>query len=246
MNIQVLLKNFGLSEKETAVYLALIDLGPSPVRAIAAKSKVNRGTSYDILKDLIKLGIASYYNKESKQYFVAEEPEKLLSAIDQKKEDLDEIRTNIKENLPLLKTLFEKQGGKPVIKLYEGNKGIRFILEDVLTTLKNSSDRLYYVYSSSDVKNELYKAYKDFNKDRLKYKICNKVIAFGKGGELVGLDERKWMNAEHGTPTYIIIYSGKVVMISISSSGEPIGVIMEDSGLYQTQKMIFEFNWRQL
>jgi HTH-type transcriptional regulator, sugar sensing transcriptional regulator len=246
MQIQTILKNYGLSEKEISVYLALIELGPSPVRSISAKSKVNRGTTYDILKDLMKQGIVSYYNKESKQYFVAEEPEKLITAIDQKKEDLDEIRTNIKENLPFLKTLFEKQGGKPVIKLYEGNKGIRFILEDVLSTLKNQSDKLYYVYSSSDVKNELYKAYKDFNKDRLRHKISNKVIAFGKGGELVGLDERKWMNAEHGTPTYIIIYSGKVAMISISSSGEPIGVIMEDQGLYQTQKMIFEFNWRQL
>lgn len=246
MNIQIILKNYGLSEKEIAVYLSLIELGPSPVRSIAAKSKVNRGTTYDILKDLIKQGIVSYYNKESKQYFVAEEPEKLLTAIDQKQEDLLEIKASIQENLPLLKTLFEKQGGKPVIKLYEGTKGLRFILEDVLGTLKKTSDKLYYVYSSSEVKGELYKTYKDFNKDRLKAKISNRVIAFGKGGELVGLDERKWMNAEHGTPTYIIIYSGKVAMISRSSSGDPIGVIVEDQALYQTQKMIFEFNWSKL
>jgi sugar-specific transcriptional regulator TrmB len=85
MEIQVILKNFGLSEKEIAVYLALVELGPSSVREISAKSKVNRGTSYDILKSLIALGIVSYYNKESKQYFMAEAPEKLLSAIDQKK-----------------------------------------------------------------------------------------------------------------------------------------------------------------
>ena len=78
MDIQVIFKNFGLSEKEIAVYLALIELGPSSVREIAAKSKVNRGTSYDILKSLIALGIVSYYNKESKQYFIAEQPEKLL------------------------------------------------------------------------------------------------------------------------------------------------------------------------
>src|SRR6185295_7053622 len=122
MQIQVILKNFGLSEKEIAVYLALIELGPSSVREISAKSKVNRGTSYDILKSLIAQGVVSYYNKESKQYFMAEDPEKLLSAIDQKKEDLDEVRENINQNLPLLKTLFGKQGGKPVVKFYEGSK----------------------------------------------------------------------------------------------------------------------------
>ena len=89
MEIQVILKNFGLSEKEIAVYLALIELGPSSVRDLAAKSKVNRGTTYDILKSLINLGIVSYYNKESKQYFISEPPEKLLEAIDRKKEDLE-------------------------------------------------------------------------------------------------------------------------------------------------------------
>ena len=75
-------------------------------------------------------------------------------------------------------------------------------MEDVIASTEKGV-RSYYAYSSSDVKNELYKDYKDFNKDRLKAKIANKVISFGKGGELVGLDERKWMNAEHGTPTYI-------------------------------------------
>src|SRR5665213_1385997 len=116
MEIQSILKNFGLSQKEIAVYLALIELGPSSVRDISAKSKINRGTSYDILKSLISIGIVSYYNKESKQYFMAEPPEKLLGAIDQKKEDLDEVRKNLEISLPLIKTLFEKQGGKPSVK----------------------------------------------------------------------------------------------------------------------------------
>lgn len=85
MDIQVILKDFGLSEKEIAVYLAVVELGKGSAREIAIKSAVNRGTTYDILKSLIQLGIVSYFNKETKQYFVAEQPEKLLLAIDQKK-----------------------------------------------------------------------------------------------------------------------------------------------------------------
>ena len=245
MNIQTILKNFGLNDKEIAVYLALIELGPSPVRVVAQKSKVNRGTAYDILKALQKQGLVSFYDTKSKQHFVAEPPEKLLAAVKGKQEELEEVKKQINESLPELKTIFEKQGGKPIVKSYEGTKGIRFILEDVIATTKNG-DRTYYVYSSADVKSELYKDYKDFNHDRLKSKISNKVISFGRGGELVGLDERKWMPAEQGTPTYILIYSGKVAMISLASSGQPVGVIIEDAALYQTQKMIFEFNWRML
>src|SRR5581483_3487170 len=168
MEIQVILKNFGLSEKEISVYLALIELGPSSVRDIAAKSKVNRGTTYDILKSLMDAGIVSYYNKESKQYFVAEPPEKLLSALNQKKEELDEVRENIERNLPLIKTLFEKQGGKPAVKLYEGAKGIKQVLEDVLSEMAKSQDKTYYLYSSATVKERknVYEDMPDFSKKR--------------------------------------------------------------------------------
>ena len=136
MQIQVVLKNFGLSEKEIYVYLTLIEIGSSSVRTISNKAKVNRGTTYDILKSLINMGIVSYYKKESKQYFIAERPETLLAVLEKKQENLLEVKNDIEKNLPLFKTLFEKQGGKPSVKLYEGLIGIRHILEDVLKKKK--------------------------------------------------------------------------------------------------------------
>ena len=246
MEIQIILKNFGLSEKEISVYLALVELGPSSVREIAIKSKVNRGTSYDILKSLITLGIVSYYNKESKQYFMAEPPEKLLFAIDQKKEDLDEVRGHIEQSLPLIKTLFEKQGGKPTVKLYEGAKGIRQILEDVLL----SADKEYYLYSSStalDRKN-IYNDIPDFSKKRIAKKINVKIISLGEGGQLAGLDERKQMPVGKKTikSTHEIIYAGKVAHISLDEKEEPVGVVIQNEAIFETQKLLFEFNWSKL
>ncbi len=250
MEIQVILKNFGLSEKEIAVYLALVELGASSVREIASKSKVNRGTSYDILKSLITLGIVSYYNKESKQYFIAENPEKLLSAIDQKKEDLEEVRNNIERSLPLIKTLFEKQGGKPIVRFYEGTKGIRQILEDVLVEVGGNKDKSYYLYSSStpeDRKN-VYGAMPDFSTKRVAKKIAVKIISLGEGGKLVGLDERKIMpsKCENLKATHEIIYAGKVAHISIDKNENPVGVVIQNEEIYNMQKMIFEFNWQKL
>lgn len=250
MEIQVILKNFGLSEKEIAVYLALVELGPSSVRDIAAKSKVNRGTSYDILKSLIQLGIVSYYNKESKQYFIAEEPEKLLSAIDQKQEDLLEVRKNVEESLPLIKTLFEKQGGKPVVKFYEGNKGVRQIFEDVLAEVSESADKSYYLYSSATAEHRknVYGAMPDFSKRRIAKKISVKIISLGEGGQLAGLDERKQMptSGKLLKSTHEIIYAGKVAHISLDGKEEPVGVVIQNEEIYQTQKLIFEYTWEKL
>jgi sugar-specific transcriptional regulator TrmB len=250
MEIQAILKNFGLSEKEIAVYLALIELGPSSVREISVKSKVNRGTTYDILKALIALGVVSYYNKESKQFFIAEEPEKLLSAIDQKKEDLQEVRESISENLPLIKILFEKQGGKPVVKFYEGSKGVRQIFEDVLDEVSSAADKSYCLYSSATAEHRknVYGAMPDFSEKRIKKGIKVKIISLGEGGQLAGMDERKQMpiGKTDLKATHEIIYAGKVAHISIGSNGEPVGVVIQNEEIYQMQKLIFEFNWSKL
>lgn len=246
MNIQVILKHFGLSEKEISVYLALVDLGPSPVRAIAGKAKVNRGTSYDILKDLISLGLVSYYNKETKQYFAAEPPESLLSALNKKQEDLSELKKDIEAGLPFLKTMFEKQGGKPTVKLYEGVKGIRHILEDILDSVPKGGT--YFVYSSTSLRKNVYLAMEDFSDRRKKNKIKVQTIALGEGGQLVGLDERKWMHLPQKNlqATYEIIYAGKVAHLSLDNEENPVGVVILNEEIYQTQKLIFEYNWKQL
>ena len=248
MDIATLLKEYGLSDKEIAVYLTLIKLGPSPVRVLAQVSQVNRGTTYDILKNLISQGLVSFYNKESHQYFTAESPEKLVLALEQKQKDIEVVKEKISESLPALKIAFGQQGGKPVMKLYEGPKGIKQILEDVLETLSDADEKVYYVYSSATVRKNVYKSMPDFSDKRIKKKISVKTIALGPGGQTVGLDERKWMKStdQELSPTYELIYGGKVAHISLDNSDSPVGIVIENEAIYKTQKMIFEFNWNQL
>ncbi|MCL5666332.1 MAG: TrmB family transcriptional regulator [Patescibacteria group bacterium] len=248
MQIEPILKKFGLSEKEIAVYLALIELGPSPVRTIAGLAKVNRGTTYDILKGLQKQGLASFYDTKTHQHFAAEPPEKLISALEDKQQELKEVRQQIQESLPELKILFERQGGKPAVKLYEGIKGIKSILEDVLESMEGCEHKVYRVFSSASVRQNVYLAMPDFSEKRIKKGIKVKTIALGEGGHLVGLDERKWMSAEHkdAKATYEIIYNGKVAHISINNNENPVGVVIQNREIYETQKMIFEFTWNHL
>lgn len=246
------LRQFGLNEKEISVYLSLIFLGSSPVRTVAKQAGVNRGTTYDILKNLIELGLASYYKRhqqeDKRQYFVAEPPQKLLLAIENKKKNLETLKTRVEKMLPELESLYEKSGTKPVVRYYEGNSGIRIILQDVIERMKQQDmdKKLYYVYSSADIRDYLYKAYPHYTEDRVVNKIAVQAIAIGKGGRIVGLDERKWLSEEESSPTYVLIYSGKVAMITIDAAKHPVGVIIEDQGLYQTQEMIFKKLWEKL
>ncbi|MFH0956104.1 MAG: helix-turn-helix domain-containing protein [Candidatus Falkowbacteria bacterium] len=239
-------KKLGLGDKETAVYLALLEHGASSVRDLAAVSNLNRGTVYDILKKLQEAGLASFFHKDTKQQFVAEDPDKILKLLAAREADLKKAEEKIKELIPELKSLQEKGGGKPTTKFYEGKTGVKFILDDVLSSIKSQADKNYYVYSAVGVREDVYSAYPDFNKKRIKNGIKANTISLSEGGGTYGLDDRKWLktNEDSGSNmTYILIYAGKCAFISRDSHNNPVGVIIENKMIYETQKILFLQMW---
>jgi hypothetical protein len=116
-------------------------------------------------------------------------------------------------------------------------------LQDVLDTCEASDELNYRIYSSSGIREYLYEDFPTFSDVRIGKGIAVKAIAFGEGGELRGLDERKWLKSEVSTPTYIIIYPGKTAYISLDAKNELVGVVIENEGICETQKVIFDSLW---
>lgn len=239
------LKKLGFSDKEAKIYLALLSLGPSPVRKLADYSGLNRGTAYDSLKWLQEQGVVSFYNKESKQYFVAENPEKLYDVIHRQEADLRDVNQQLEKVVPELQALYNSGGERPVARYYE-KKNISEILEDVLACCEKAGEKEYRIYSVEGLREYLYENFPNFSDVRIGKGIRVKVIAIGDGGELRGLDERKWLKQKIKTPTYIFIYPGKTAYISLDAKKEPIGVVIENDGVYETQKQIFDSLWNVL
>ncbi|MDX9893534.1 MAG: helix-turn-helix domain-containing protein [Patescibacteria group bacterium] len=240
------LEKLGLDQKESKIYLSCLKLGPSPVRKIAEASDINRQTAYDILKHLIALGLVSYHHKDKRQYFIAEDPSRLKEVVRQRQQQLEKTKQEIEEFIPQLRSIYNNAGSKPVSKFYEGYSGVEFVLKDVIDSCRQADEKVYYVYSASSIRKYLYNVYPEFSDDRISAGIKVKVISMGPGGETRGLDERKWLTKEESTPTYILIYAGKVAMISVDQYEKPIGIIIEDQNIFQTQKIIFEFIWKKL
>lgn len=240
-----ILKKIGLSDKEIKVYLKLLENGASSVRTLAEAADLNRGTAYDILKNLQTAGLVSFYHQDTKQKFVAEEPEKLLKLIKDKEQEITDAKEKINELIPELKSLQDKDGQRPVTKFYEGKNGIKFILDDILAAMKNEINKEYYVYSAVGVREDVYSAYPEFNSKRIKNKIIAKTISLSVGGSTYGFDERKWLHTEKNDQgmTYILIYAGRCAFIARDLSGNPVGVIIENQMIYETQKTIFLQLW---
>ena len=240
------LEQLGLSDKETKVYLACLKLGPSPVRKISTEVSINRGTTHDILRSLVKRGLVSYYHQHRHQYFIAEDPEKLNDLVEEEHQKILETKGRIFAIIPQLKSMYDNAQEKPIVKFYEGHAGAKIILQGVLDSCKKDDIKEYYAYSSSAIRGFIYKLYPNFSNDRVRSQIRVKVISIGPGGERRGLDERKWLTDKEGVPAYTILYHNNVATITLDADGKPMGVVIKDKNIYESQKMIFEFVWNKL
>lgn len=246
--MQSALLGLGLSAKEATVYFSLLSLGPTAIRKIAEHAGINRGTTHDALKALQNRGLVSYYHKEKRQHFVAEEPKSLTNLLLRRKQEIEKTEATIKEIIPQLYSLSRAAGNSPTVKYYKGYAGLRTILEDVLDMTETLPKKEYAAYSSSSIRPYLYHkdAFPTFTKERISRKISMRAISIGPGGDIHGKDERKWLTKEESAPTYTLIYAGKVAMISVNQNGVPHGLIVEDPGIYKTQLLLFDALWNSL
>jgi len=124
MNIEKL-KQIGLNDKESKVYLALLELEDALVSEISDKTKINRSLLYSILAELVDKGLVTYILKNNTRYYRAAEPEKILSMLKEKEKALQSI-------LPELVALHRPRAKKPIVEILEGKEGIKTIFNDVL------------------------------------------------------------------------------------------------------------------
>ncbi|MFC1662574.1 TrmB family transcriptional regulator [Patescibacteria group bacterium] len=246
MSVIAILKQIGLSDKEIQIYLALLKRGPSSVRQLSQDAKINRGTTYDVLKSLKEKSLISYYHQDTKQLFVAEDPVKIEQVVNDQAKDLERTKADVLQLIPELQSMYGSAEDKPVTRYYETSRGIKTILQDVIQTMSQEKAKEYYVYSSADIRKHLYQDFPNFAKERVKNNIKVKTIAIGAGGKLWGLDDRRWLTKKEGSPSYQIIYANKLAMIALDSTNQPHGVLVEDSNIADTQRLIFNTLWDSL
>ncbi|MBH41610.1 MAG: hypothetical protein CL685_02770 [Candidatus Magasanikbacteria bacterium] len=118
MILEKYLQQLGLSEKESKVYIATLQLGSGSVQEIAQKAGIKRPTTYTIIDELVKKGLVSKKISTKNTIFSAEGPENLGNLLEQKKYALSSA-------LPLLKNIYKEESNKPSVKIYEGLDGTK-------------------------------------------------------------------------------------------------------------------------
>lgn len=237
------LQDLGLSDKEAKLYLAVLELGEANIQQIAQKSGIKRTTVYDVINSLKEKRLLTEITKGKKAFFSAEDPRKIESQLDEKKETLKKI-------LPELLSITNLLDKKPTIKFYEGNEGIKEVYRDTLNY--PDQELVAWVTQEAVIGFDVEWLDKYYLAKRLAKKIWVRAIApdVPEMQQYKGLDEKslrrtKLVSAEEFPFEVEINLYGKN-RIAVMSFAEKIGLIIESPKLYRTLKSIFELNWKLL
>ena len=233
-----------LSQRQIRIYHALLRLGPASIRDVAAEAGVNRGSTYETLKELATRGIVSYFPRGKRRVFQAEDPEQLLQLGESKQHALSAAMEQLRrEVIPALKS--EQPEFSPGnVRFYEGDDGVELVLRDLLNSTAKLEPRSYAVISTKTLREHLYRPFPNFTRQRVQRGIHVRVIAVGEGGDEAELAERKWLPAGAGTDaSYIAIYPPKIALISLAQNNYPVVIVIDSPAIASTQQLMFDTLW---
>jgi len=236
-----LLEQFGLSTKETALYLALLELGQADVATIAHEAKVKRPTAYVLLDALKEKGFVSLQDGDSRR-FQAEDPRKILAYEGAKLSRLEKA-------LPGLLGLASKSQHKPGARFFSGKAGIKAVYEESL--LQPAGSEILAIGNAEAVEQSIEDFQNWYIKRRAKSDISMRALipATPEGLQVAArnaeeLRETRLLAPNDFTePVEVNIYGNKISAVSFVDD-ELIGVIIESRVLANVHRQIFELLWR--
>ena len=113
-----ILSEIGLSQREIAVYKALLKLGSTTTGPLVRESEVQNAKIYETLEKLAKRGLATYVLKGKIKHFQATDPNNLLSFFDNKRE-------NLKKTIKELHIIQESKEPGYQTRVYDGISAIK-------------------------------------------------------------------------------------------------------------------------
>ena len=240
------LKQVGFTDKEARVYLALIELGPSSVSEVARKAQINRTTGYDILEALVAKKLARSAEKRGKMIYVAENPDNIKKNLEEESQRYKIMAEKVNGIMPELKSLYTEIEKKPIVKFYEGIKGLKALYEDSL----NSSEGLRAYTSTDDLKKIMGEYAEDYFQKRTDKKIVIRSIMpdseYSRHLKSVGKeflrDVRLVPPDKFNFSPEIYIYDDKLTLMSLR---ERFGVYIESKEIADALKTAFELAWER-
>ena len=212
-----ILESIGLTKSEIRVYFTLLELGPSTTGKIIEKSNVASSKIYEILDKLIQKGLVNYILEGKIKYFEASDPDRIINYIEDKEEQLELQKNEIKNIIPKLMLKKQLAKIKQDAKIYRGFKGLETAFYEALDLMTKND--IFYVYGIPKRSEETNRFFVKWNKERAKRGIKAKQL-FNESakGELQTLPENnpsseiKYLQENLLMPAAVNIFNTRIII----------------------------------
>jgi len=220
----------GLTENESKVYLALIDLGPALAGQISRKTGMHRRTVYDTTEMLIKKGLVGYILKNNRRMFQASNPERILDIIKEKENFLAPFIQELNKK-------FVSTKEKEETNFYKGKEGLKTVFEEQL-----EAKEILILGASPKAYEILQFYFKWYDKTRKEKKIHARIIASDRKISKIPLAEIRYLPEKYSNPVSVNIYGDKTAIILWAS--QPYAIVITSSEVAKGYKNYFELMWK--
>jgi len=229
------LLTYGLSDKEAEIYIVALKLGEVTANKISNKTGFSRSTTYDILESLKRKGLINSIKKDKKYFFIASNPEILITRLKEKEELINEI-------IPELKQLQEFSSEHPLTTIYKGKTGLRTAANEMLDTKE------ILVYGGSIIAEDIFGTYtENFARKRVEKRIILRTIIgktiprHMKDPKVKKYTPIRTLNIFENHKTVYFIYNNNVLIWNLDE--ELTAIKIESKIFAESQKQLFNFLW---
>ncbi|MBI5803992.1 helix-turn-helix domain-containing protein [Candidatus Pacearchaeota archaeon] len=131
------LKEFGLTDNEVKIYLALLELGTATPSELAEKAGFSRAYVYDALERLLEKQMVSTILIKNKRNYKAVSPKELREIAKQWLEKVEKI-------IPQLESIQSKSREEIKVELHKGGYTYKLMLKDIASTLSKGEEVLIF------------------------------------------------------------------------------------------------------
>ncbi len=244
------LLQLNFSDKETAVYLSILQNSNSSIPSIARETGLSRATVYDLVEKLKTESFVAETKKGKKRTIVAESPtNRFYKLLDDKHSQLEKSKQIVENILPAIKAINATEDFKPQIRVYAGEQGFRKVWDEILAYegknfLSIARIETYLKFMGQDFLTEI-------QERKVKLGFTSRAInETSPEAEKMKLNDKKYSREtklvpkDFQFPSSEIIFGDKIAMFSTRE--EDTIVVIESKDFADTHRAYFEMLWKFL
>ncbi len=239
-------QSLGADEKETHVFLRMLELGAQPVSVMAKFVGVPRSSMYVILERLKRLNLLQEFERSGIKYVRCIPVNELEDLLKMKERSIQQSLHILQEKAEELKKAENRLSLTPKVKFYEGKKEVMKLYEQVL-----KEKRFYALFNPQKVK-VMMPEYHDKIPETIKAGRLRTKEFVVYGPEAKAYKKRynsrshqiKILPKERQFEADTIITAEKIYMIAYGEK-EVSGVEIINPWLAEAQQVIFEALWEK-